>query len=122
MPPAPAEGTVSNFATVILERLADPLRPHDPRPEIGNAANPQWNPYIPIDLQPVDLTIFTGEAPTVWKSARMAPPQPFRFYTRQRGFGSDLQAFDNAATLNGTGQIKRNPNPWRPLGAKPATP
>jgi hypothetical protein len=123
VPQAPAEGTVSNFATVVLERLADPLRPHDPRPEKLNTmsgvdeVNPDWNPYIPVDFQPVDLTIFAGESAAAAVSPRLAPPRPYRFYTRQRGFGSDLEKFDVEATLSGTGDIVRNLNPWKPIGS-----
>ena len=88
---APIEGTVSNFATVILERLADPMRPFDPRPALpppdgdpnpnpNPNPNPDWNPYIPVDLQPVDLTVFRGESPT-------DDATDFYFYTRQRTLG-----------------------------------
>jgi len=117
VPLAPSQGTVSNFATIILERLADPLRPHDPRPAVGSppAPNPDWNPYIPVDFQPVDLTVFTGESPT--PDPTLSPPAvACAFYTRQRGFNADLQRFDNPATLTGTAKdIDRNKNAWKPL-------
>jgi hypothetical protein len=35
--------------TVLLRRLANPHLPPDPRPALGDAANPFYNPYITID-------------------------------------------------------------------------
>jgi hypothetical protein len=115
VPAAPATGTVTNFATVILERLADPARAHDPRPTVssGTAPNPYWNPYIPVDFQPVDLTIFSGESAT--DDPNLRPGQDTYFYTRQRGFNADLDRFDTETTLSGSGAIYRNRNPWKPL-------
>ena len=50
-------GTFANFCTVFVERLADPLRPHQPL-----ATSQDWNPYIVVDFMPIDLTVFNGES------------------------------------------------------------
>jgi hypothetical protein len=39
------------------------------------------------------------------------------FHTRQRGFGSDLVGYENDGTLFGKGAVKRNPNPFKPIGS-----
>jgi hypothetical protein len=44
-------GTYSNVRTVFLQRLANPMLPH----------NPDTNPYITVDWMPMDLTVFNGE-------------------------------------------------------------
>lgn len=49
----PVQGTFDNYRTVFLQRLANPTAGYDPI----------LNPYRTIDQIPVDLTIFSGEAP-----------------------------------------------------------
>jgi hypothetical protein len=44
--------TRQNYKTALLQRLANPLAAHDPTS----------NPYITVDWQPIDLTVFNGEA------------------------------------------------------------
>ena len=43
-------GTLSNHRRIHLQRLANPLAPY----------NAETNPYLTIDVMPVDLTIFNG--------------------------------------------------------------
>lgn len=119
-----AQGTHINVATVFLERLADPTRPHDPVAEIneipGNSSsplmtNPNWNPYIVVDLMPVDLTVFNGESRT--RDPSVPQNKEFYFHTRQRGFDAwyaDNGAFDLQQTLE-SDRPKTAANPWRPL-------
>ena len=47
----PYSGTVPNYKTVFLQRLANPSAPYDPA----------TNPYLTVDWMPIDLTIFNGE-------------------------------------------------------------
>jgi hypothetical protein len=88
-------GTYSNYKTIFLQRLADPLLPFDA----------QRNPYITVDWMPIDLTTFNGEQP--WDGNAPDPDDinggttKLQFASRQRG-GSDP-----------------NPNPPPPAGAYP---
>ena len=45
-------GTTPNYKTALLQRLADPL----------SAFDVVTNPYITVDWQPIDLTVFNGES------------------------------------------------------------
>ena len=75
----PYAGTVFNYKTVFLQRLANPLAPYD-------AAT---NPYLTVDWMPIDLTIFNGEensATTDPDAALNTITNPaVNFATRQRG-------------------------------------
>ena len=44
-------GTIPSFRVAVLQRLADPTKRWDA----------QLNPYISIDTQPIDLSVFNGE-------------------------------------------------------------
>lgn len=55
----PRLGTVPDYCTVFLQRLADPTVPYDP----------VFNPYRTIDSLTIDLTVFSGE-----ESATKADP------------------------------------------------
>lgn len=62
-------GTMLDWSTVYLQRLADP----------NKAWDAVFNPYITVDWIPIDLTVFSGEendseldAPTVGEGGRMA--------------------------------------------------
>ena len=144
-----AQGTYLNAATVFLERLADPTRPHDPRAEIRASAsatatsNPDWNPYIVVDFMPIDLTVFNGETsqaqtndPDIPNHPDL-PDRPYYFCTRQRGFDADfLNEPDPADRFmlrdvlfperDSTRRHARlTPHPWRPAspwlsGANPS--
>jgi hypothetical protein len=88
-----AEGTVQNFRTVFLQRLANPLRPWNPAPgHPGHQAELPVNPYLTVDWMPVDLTVFNGEERRPanwngpdwqWPGGRIDPD--IRFSTRERG-------------------------------------
>ena len=47
-------GTIEQYCTVFLQRLANPLE----------AWNPETNPYVSVDAMPVDLTVFNGDDDT----------------------------------------------------------
>ncbi|TWU33751.1 hypothetical protein [Novipirellula artificiosorum] len=49
--PEPLLGTLPEYCSAFLQRLADPTLPHDP----------VTNPYRTVDWIPIDLTIFSGE-------------------------------------------------------------
>jgi hypothetical protein len=62
--------TTTNYKTVFLQRLANPLAAYDPA----------TNPYLTVDWMPIDLTVFNGDDST----------DPYdtgtpKFATRQRG-------------------------------------
>lgn len=119
------QGSHLNAATVFLERLADPTRPHDPRAEMkkpGNPAetNPNWNPYVVVDFMPIDLTVFNGETndaqrnTTPGQTEHDLPNKPFWFCTRQRGFDADFledTAADTRFKLSEVLFPQANPNP-----------
>ncbi len=101
-------GTVLQYKTVFLQRLADPTLPWNPEPLNWDGSpntdyNPNLpvNPYLTIDWMPIDLTVFNGDdqrsANTMlapWdpddaaqeQNPREDPNNPIRFATRQRGF------------------------------------
>ncbi|GAB5402498.1 MAG: hypothetical protein Aurels2KO_07290 [Aureliella sp.] len=68
MPPEPGQGTMLNYCTAFLQRLADPERPW----------HRDLNPYITVDWIPMDLTVFNGE------DAQPNPAPEFAFGTRQK--------------------------------------
>ncbi|RMF44883.1 MAG: hypothetical protein D6753_01445 [Planctomycetota bacterium] len=63
----PAPGTVEDWCTAFLQRLADPERPW----------HAVFNPYITVDWIPIDLTVFSGED-------SVTPTGAVRFTTRQK--------------------------------------
>lgn len=76
--------TNTNYKTVLLQRLADPLQ----------AYNATTNPYVTVDWMPIDLTVFNGEdrQPTGWTGAQWDPDDSnplalsdIRFQPRRRG-------------------------------------
>lgn len=55
-------GTVEQYCTAFLQRLANPLRPWNPMPgEPGNNSAAEPNPYLTVDAMPIDLTVFNGD-------------------------------------------------------------
>jgi hypothetical protein len=114
------QGTFPNAATVFLERLADPTRPHEP-----DSTRPGWNPYMVVDFMPIDLTTFNGEAPGPEQAVVGGVTQDLRpdgktfFHTRQRGMATDTKGlplggtFSLAGTLFG-GDPPFAVNPWIP--------
>ena len=88
-----ARGTTTNYKTVILQRLANPLQPYDA----------VTNPYLSVDWLPIDLTVFNGEDtkaswPPGWAAGDTTfltaepnwdPDDPYtgdvKFASRQRG-------------------------------------
>ncbi|GIW98770.1 MAG: hypothetical protein KatS3mg111_4272 [Pirellulaceae bacterium] len=63
----PAPGTVEDWCTAFLQRLADPERPW----------HAVFNPYITVDWIPIDLTVFSGED-------NIDAGSSYRFTTRQK--------------------------------------
>ncbi len=87
-----AEGTIENYRTVFLQRLANPLRAWNPPP--GHTHHDPLlpvNPYLTVDWMPVDLTVFNGEdpgPPPDWDGDWYWPGAMVRtttFSTRERG-------------------------------------
>ncbi len=68
MPQEPGQGTVLNYCTAYLQRLADPERPW----------HRDLNPYITLDWIPMDLTVFNGE------DTQPNPAPEFAFNSRQK--------------------------------------
>jgi len=101
-------GTVLQYRTVFLQRLADPTLPWNPEPfnwdgspNIQYNSNLPVNPYLTIDWMFIDLTVFNGDDqrptnsmlpqwdpddPAQEQNPREDPNNPIRFATRQRGF------------------------------------
>ncbi len=82
-PASPINGNWStrtelDFRTALLQRLADPTQPY----------NQNTNPYITVDWQNIDLTVFNGQPP---QTAEKDPDDivgnagPLVFGTRERG-------------------------------------
>lgn len=65
----PEPGTVQNWCTAYLQRLADPDRPW----------HRDLNPYITLDWIPIDLTVFSGEDDFTMPAGR-----EYQFATRQK--------------------------------------
>ena len=64
-------GTIEQFCTVFLQRLANPLE----------AWNPVTNPYRTVDAMPIDLTVFNGDDDT---------PDPVDLNMKQALSGEEL--------------------------------
>lgn len=84
-------GTLEQYCTIFLQRLANPLEKWDP----------QTNPYISVDAMPVDLTVFNGDDDT---------PDPIDLETQQASSEMSL-ATALAANANET-QDPQNTDPY----------
>jgi hypothetical protein len=76
-------GTTSNYKVVHLQRLANPLLPHQ-----NDAAQPDYNPYLTIDSQPIDITAFNGKKRDYIgadKDPLVTTASPVMFASHQRG-------------------------------------
>ena len=121
----PYTGTVSNYKTVFLQRLANPSAPYDPA----------TNPYLTVDWMPIDLTIFNGEEdPDI---PRIPDPTEsilalqlntaVNFATRQRGitnFSATESPF-SPGVISNPDKYKNNfwaPYSNAPVGTGPVTP
>jgi hypothetical protein len=113
----PYSGTVTNYKTVFLQRLANPLAAYDPTS----------NPYLTVDWMPIDLTVFNGEEdPNPDPETPDSPDFPalktdVKFGARQRGI-SDFSATEDppfpAAVASNSDNYKNNL--WAPLSNTPA--
>ncbi len=61
----PRPGTMENWCTAYLQRLADPERPW----------HATFNPYITVDWLPIDLTVFSGEETIAGSTYKFASRQ-----------------------------------------------
>jgi len=90
-------GTYQDYKTALLQRLANPLLPWNPLPgQTGHDTTLQVNPYITVDWQTIDLTVFNGEdrAPAGWDPNLLVGPAP------QQAIGAWDPADDPAAAGN----------------------
>ncbi len=79
-------GTTPNYRIVHLQRLANPRKPYLDVTAAGQLPTPieDYNPYLTIDSQPIDLTVFNG----LDSSGNDDPknlPDTVMFASRQRG-------------------------------------
>lgn len=90
----PALGTIPQYCSVFLQRLADPLSPF----------NVVTNPYRTVDWMEIDLTVFSGEE----RQDKVVTTAPFKSTSRQRnGFIGALNA--NALFSYQTNDIATSP-------------
>lgn len=97
------DGTIANYTTIYLQRLANPLAPWDSTA----------NPYLTVDSMPLDLTKYTGEN----QSAKTTPEPSYG------AGGSATMAFDarsRGQLLSGT-TAGDAPNLWTPASTAPAS-
>lgn len=78
----PAVATKDEWSTAILQRLADPNLPW----------NESLNPYLTVDMLPIDLTVFSGEMSI--PPDTLTGGQPYKFATRQKTGASVLPTED----------------------------
>jgi hypothetical protein len=70
----PFLGTQEEYCSAFLQRLADPLRPHDS----------VLNPYITVDWMTIDLTVFSGEESPEALSGAAIAADGYAIRSRQR--------------------------------------
>jgi len=116
-------GTVLNYKTVFLQRLANPMQPW----------HPVENPYRTVDWLPIDLTVFNGEddQPSEWPpqwaidegvdggpwdpdDPTPGDPNEVRFGSRQRGMAG--------VNFNLWAQVSESPEKTTPAGSPPGQP
>jgi hypothetical protein len=99
--------TTPGYKTILLQRLADPLAAYNPPPPSANYnSNLPINPYVTIDWQPVDLTVFNGEGVITAGVDQYdpsynpgTPPNNLNFAARQRGNVNIATAATVTATM-----------------------
>ena len=84
----PQLGSIPEFRTAFLQRLADPTKPYDSI----------TNPYRTIDWTPIDLTVFSGEDR---ESNINAAPASYHSYSRQRN--GSFRQYDASGTPSSVG-------------------
>ena len=105
-------GTYADFKTAFLQRLANPLVDWNPEPGHPDHDNTlPVNPYVTVDWEPIDLTVFNGEdeMPSGWTLTDGANPNQWdptdpnpdgapteRFETRERGLNNKLWRTETA--------------------------
>ncbi len=63
----------TNYRTAFLQRLANPLqRWNPPSGHAEHDASLPLNPYITVDWQPIDLTVFNGEDRSAWTNTQVS--------------------------------------------------
>ncbi len=122
LPTTTMTGTHAKFRVVLLQRLADPTR--------------SWhvteNPYLTVDSQVVDLTVFNGEddssvPPMGWTDANENPAagEPFDIYDDPSQAGiNPAEAFQSrergrAPYTIAAPQNVQGPNIWNPISRVP---
>ena len=80
-------GKLENYATALLQRLANPMIPWNPG--FGSAGHKPAltvNPYITVDWAPIDLDVYNGEGAETLDEGMGAPPAgpAVEFVSRER--------------------------------------
>jgi len=92
--------TVENHKTLVLQRVADPLKDYDP----------VTNPYLTVDWAPIDLTVFNGEDTVQDDPDRSNDlPPSILFASRERGASTgDLWSLRGMLTVEDRNVDKRS--------------
>lgn len=101
----PTTGTLSNYCTAFLQRLADPTVPYDPL----------FNPYRTIDWLTIDLTVFSGEEDETKVLEPGMPRENYALRSRQRNGFIGMNA-QNALFSNETNQPLNESAMTAPVG------
>jgi hypothetical protein len=111
----PIDLTVFNGETT----AADPRETQGPDRQAGLGPIPAYPaPTTTLPTDPAD-PIDPAWVPLPCADTTSLAARDIYFHTRQRGFGKDLENYDNDLTLFGIGggTVYRNPHPFKPIGS-----
>jgi hypothetical protein len=98
------DGTILNYTTIYLQRLANPLAPWDLLA----------NPYITVDSMPLDLTSYTGENLNPPAASKPTPIEP-----SYGGGGAGIAGMGFDARSRGQITAADKPNIWTTTSTTP---